>query len=296
MVRPIIVERWNYDRFWSLWRAFGENVNEYPTAELKDWAERYFEGTWPQEDLEPPKFDNPVLDEYMLHAWRVRQATIDAARQISPQREGLRGAPGTLNELEIADGLIEEGDGVAAFLWHLHSDHWSVSIASKAYARAIQARVDPTLAERLTESLSRVLNDPAPLRRDAEVVVTEIEELLSLPIWNRRHELYSIWVLTQIIDGLGGARKFQFMLEGEIFHIPFSAKLLAVLQSMQPDVNVWSEVRYPLANPIGKSRKGGMQPDYSLAVDVQEPPQEAFALVECKQYLRASVKNFQAAN
>ncbi len=295
VIRPIVVERWSYNRFWSLWRAFGENVNEYPAENLKDWAEQYFEGTWPQEDLEAPKFDNPVLDEYVAHVWRVRQATIDAAREISPQREGLRGASGTLNELEIADGLIEEGDGVAAFLWHLHSDHWSVSIASKAYARAIQAQVDPTVAERLRDSLSRVLNDPAPLCRDAEVVVTEIEELLSLPIWNRRHELYSIWVLTQIIDALGGARKFQFMLEGEIFHIPFSAKLLAVLQSMQPDVRVWSEVRYPLANPIGKTRKGGMQPDYSLAVDVQQPPQESFALVECKQYLRASVKNFRAA-
>jgi hypothetical protein len=297
VIRPIAVERWDYDRFWALFRALGEHVNlrDYPDERVKDWAEQYFAGTWPENDLEPPRFDNSALDECISRVWKVRHATIVAARLISSQREGLRGAQGSLNELEIADGLIEEADGVAAFLSHLHSDHWTVSIASKAYMRAIQAKDDPSVVNQLTESLSRVLNDPPPVRRDAEVVITEIEELLSLPIWNRRHELYSIWVLTQIIDALGGAHKFQFKLEGDVFHVPFSAKLLAILLSMEPDVQVWSEVRYPLANPIGKTRKGGMQPDYSLAVDVQTPPQEAFALVECKQYLRASVKNFQAA-
>jgi len=297
VTRPVVIDRWNYNRFWSLFRALGEHVNlrEYPDERVKNWAEQYFAGTWPENDLEPPRFDNSVLDECISRVWKVRHATIAAARQISPAREGLRGAQGGLNELELVDGRIEPGDGVAAFLFSLHSDHWAVSIASKAYMRAIEARADPTLADRLTESLSQVLNDPLPLHRDSEVVVTEIEELLSLPIWNRRHELYSIWVLTKIIDALGGVRKFQFMLEGDVFHIPFSAKLFAVLQSMEPDVRVWSEVRYALANPVGKTRKTGMQPDYSLAVDVQEPPVEAFALIECKQYLRASVKNFREA-
>jgi uncharacterized protein YfaP (DUF2135 family) len=295
VIRPIIVERWDYHRFWALWSAFGEDVSGYPDAELKDWADQYYDGTWPERDLGVPKFDNPLLAEYVTHAWKVRHATIEAARRISPRRDGLRGAAGGLNELEVADGLIEQSDGVAAFLSHLHSDHWALSIASKAYMRAIQARLDPTSVDRLVKSLSGVLNDPPPLRRDAEVVITEIQEFLSLPIWKRRYELYSIWVLTQIINALGGPRKFQFMIEGEVFHIPFSAKLIAVLQDMQPDVNVWSEVRYALAKPIGKTRKAGMQPDYSLAVDTQVPPKEAFALVECKQYLRASVKNFQAA-
>jgi hypothetical protein len=99
-------------------------------------------------------------------------------------------------------------------------------------------------------------------------------------------------VLTRIADALGGTEKLRFSLEGDVFHIPFKAARIAVLETVEPAVSVWSEVRFPLANPRGKGRKHGIQPDYSLTTDSQEPPEKAFVLVECKQYLRSALQSF----
>jgi hypothetical protein len=220
---------------------------------------------------------------------------IEAARQVSPSPRDLTWREGTENEVELVDWRLELNDKSIGFLARLHSDHWTVSLAAKAYKRAIEARTNPALVDRLTTDLGRVLNDPPPKQRDLETTVVEIEHLLSLPVWKLRHELYSIWVLTQMVEALGGIENFDFMLEGELFHIPFSAKLLAILKNVTPPVRIWSEVRFPLANPRGKGRKEGMQPDYTLTVDTGDPPVGSFALVECKQYLRASLKNFSDA-
>jgi hypothetical protein len=295
LVRPISIDRWTYDRLWSLWRAFGSYVSDPPNEQVKEWNEQYSNGRWPEVDLDPPQFADSVLNEYVSRAWQVRRAMIEAARQISPSPKGLGSIGSVPNELVLVNGHVETGEGVRGFLAWLHSDHWATSIASKAYKRAIEGQVDSNLSSDLTAQLRAVLDDPPPLHRDEQVLERDIEELLSLPIWQRRYELYSIWVLTQIIDALGGTGKFQFHLEGDVFHLPFAAKLLAVLPGVVPEVRVWSEVRYRLKSPRGKSRKAGMQPDYSLVVDTAEPPAEAFALIECKQYLRASARNFGAA-
>jgi hypothetical protein len=171
------------------------------------------------------------------------------------------------------------------------SDLWAEEIAVRAYLRAEEAISDPSLVRRLKS----VLDDPPPVRRDVKQAVLEVEEVLNLPIWKHRHELYSVWVLTQIISALGGPQHFKFDLDGDEFHIPFSPTLLGSAEDLRPPVRVWGEVRYPLRSPGGKGRVGGMQPDYSLTMDARDPPKETFALVECKQYLRPSSKNFREA-
>jgi hypothetical protein len=294
-VRPLEIDRWTYDRCWSLWRALGENVRDDVDVDVRTWGDEYHSGVWPERDLQAPRSDNVVLDEYIARAWQVRHAMIEGARQVGPRRSDLTQQQDAAVELELVDGGIELSNEVIEFLRRLHSDHWTVSLAEKAYKRAAEARYDPELANRLTTELRRVLENPLPERRALETTVLEIEDILSLPVWQRRYELYSIWVLTQIVEALGGAQNFDFMLEGEVFHIPFSAKLLAILKDSTPELRVWSEVRFPLSKPRGKTRKAGMQPDYTLTVDTEDPPSGSFALVECKQYLRASVKNFSDA-
>jgi hypothetical protein len=218
------------------------------------------------------------------------------ARSFSPDPTALaRIRGGVAEELILENGVPVVSDGAMQTIARLHSDHWAESVAAMAYARAEEARANPSLIDNLKQNLRVVLNDPSPERRDVEEAVREVEEILKLPIWQRRYELYSIWVLTQIIDALGGPGRFKFELESDTFHIPFSPKLLATVQDSQPPVLIWGEVRYALRSPPGKGRVSGMQPDYTLTVDTREPPEEAFALVECKQYLRASAKNFRVA-
>jgi hypothetical protein len=294
-VRSISIERWNSNRLWDLWEAFGSYVGYDQALEdsrIQPWVEQYRAGIWPEIDLEPPAFDNPELNDYVARAWSIRRSMIEAARQAGPLTSDLSRYGFARAEIAVMDGYVEVTDEVGGTLRSLHSDHWAESLAAKVYARADEARSDDSLSSKLIEDLRGVLDTPPPEHRDVETAIREIEELLSLPIWKFRYELYSIWVLTRITDALGGTEKLRFSLEGNVFHIPFKAARIAILETVEPAVSVWSEVRFPLANPRGKGRKHGIQPDYSLTTDSQEPPEKAFVLVECKQYLRSAPQSF----
>jgi hypothetical protein len=52
-------------------------------------------------------------------------------------------------------------------------------------------------------------------------------------------------------------------------------------------LEIWAELRSPLARPIGEGRRHNVQPDYTVRVG-----STAFMLVECKQYLRAATRRF----
>jgi hypothetical protein len=294
-VRPLSVERWSLNRLWNLCYALGKHV-EPPDAGVRRWSEEYGGGRWPARDLDPPRFGDADLDELVERAWQVRRAAIEAARDFSPNPSDLRPLTSEQREdLIIEGGLPSASRGGMSTVASLHSDQWSVSFASRAYARAAESRSDPALVERLRQNLRAVLNDPPPELRDFKVAVRDVEEILRLPIWQRRYDLYSVWVLTQIVAALGGPTNFKFELEGDAFHIPFAPTLLATALDSRMPVRIWGEVRYGLSSPTGKGRVSGMQPDYSLTLDTRKPPEEAFAIVECKQYMRASAKNFGAA-
>lgn len=291
-LRSIVIEHWNYDRIWLLARTLG--YQEQISQPVYEWAETYDAGFWAENDLDSPVTGNEILDNYLRHAWSVRQVLINAAKQVSPRWEDLRRID-SLNSREgltIVDGKIEQTDDVLGFVRMVHSDHWAKTVTISAYAQAQKARNDFSYGQELANKLKEVLENPLPEKREIEDMILEIEKLLQLPIWKHRYELYSIWVLTQIIDALGGAARFTFFLEEDVFHIPFSAKRLAALEDVEPPVYICSEVRYPLTKPRGKSRKQGMQPDYSMTTDDSEPPKKAFALIECKQYLKQARRSF----
>lgn len=294
-VRSLTVERWGLNRLWNLCYALGEHVQPRDASVIR-WSEEYHGGHWPERDIDPPRFGDADLDALIDRAWRVRRAAIEAARDFSTNPKELRSLISKRREdFVIEGGLPAASPGGMSTVASLHDDHWAVSFAARAYARAAESRSDPALVERLRQNLKAVLDDPPPELRDVEVAVREVEEILRLPIWQRRYELYSVWVLTQIVAALGGPTNFKFELEGDAFHIPFAPTLLATALDSRAPVRIWGEVRYGLNSPTGKGRVTGMQPDYSLTLDRREPPEEAFALVECKQYLRASPKNFGAA-
>lgn len=292
-IRPMTIDRWNTNRVWALVNTLGGTKWEYRhDPRIHEWAVPYDEGYWPEHDLEAPATENAELNDLLQRVWSVRSAMIEGARQVGSRRDALNSYDFERAELAIIDGQIGKTNEAIGTLRWLHSDHWAMSVTTGAYALADEVRANASFVGEQVKRLRDVLDNPPAERRDVEATISEIEELLSLPIWKHRYELYSIWVLTRIVDALGGAAKFRFMLEGGVFHIPFAAKRIAVMEGMEPVVSVWSEVRYPLANPRGKGRKGGMQPDYSLTIDTREPPEEAFALIECKQYLREARRSF----
>ncbi len=60
-------------------------------------------------------------------------------------------------------------------------------------------------------------------------------------------------------------------------------------------MHVWSELKSPFYAPIGKGRKKGIKPDYSLTLEPITEPETTLLTIECKQYKRGDAKNFLAA-
>lgn len=146
------------------------------------------------------------------------------------------------------------------------------------------------LRRRLAPILGRIPRRPVEL----SVLLEDLDEILSMPVWKRRHEVYSVWVGSRVVAALGNTATIQAP-DGVIL-FSFRATHLATLPLGPGEgLQLWTELRTPLRDPIGKGRKSGIQPDYVLTSAPADDPTRSLIVVECKQYLRASRRNFGAA-
>lgn len=122
---------------------------------------------------------------------------------------------------------------------------------------------------------------------DTKSLVNDVTDLLSLPTWGRRHELYSAWIAAQLDQALGPGR-LEFVVVGGVLRFPFKATKLADFVIADGAVELWCEVRSDLADPVGKKRTGGIQPDYRVVQFGADPVVGTLLAVEAKQYLRSS--------
>lgn len=129
---------------------------------------------------------------------------------------------------------------------------------------------------------------------EREVLTKEFLEILNLPIWNRRHELYQTWVLTQIDKALKDYQRTIYHVNGALI-LRFSGTHIGTIETERGRIHIWSELRSPLANPLGRGRKGHIQPDYSLTFEPITAPSQTVVAIECKQYRKANPKNFAEA-
>lgn len=123
------------------------------------------------------------------------------------------------------------------------------------------------------------------------------KEYLKLPIWKLRHELYSIWVMSQIID-ISDNLKINTQ-QGKLL-FAFKPTHQARLEYKEADkdlsIDLWSELRTKTSIPlIGKGRTKGIQPDYTIVHGDSSKADDAIVVIECKQYKKASYSNFSKA-
>lgn len=125
-------------------------------------------------------------------------------------------------------------------------------------------------------------------------VVQDLQDLLALPTWGKRHELYSAWITTQLDLALPPDR-LNFMVVGGVLRFPFKATRLATLTSAEGLLELWCELRSPLADPVSAKRSGAIQPDYrvvrhGVGADPSAAVQGTVLAVEVKQYLRSAAR------
>lgn len=173
-----------------------------------------------------------------------------------------------------------------------------------------QSETDYWLASHV-EYLGNLLKEPAEQRKKfgaqlAEVYsafdrrrfstkldIRTLERILSLPAWKRRYEYYGVWVATKIVDAFEGHDIVVNHADG-VMNFAFAKTRLVDIASSIPLLSLYCERWEPLSDPIGKSRKTGVQPDFTMWTQGLAPP-ECPLVVEVKHYKKESVSNFGAA-
>ncbi|MDM1377037.1 hypothetical protein [Myroides marinus] len=120
------------------------------------------------------------------------------------------------------------------------------------------------------------------------------KEYLKLPIWKLRHELYSIWVMSQIVDI---SDDFEINTQNGKLLFAFKATHQASIKDGQGlSIDLWSELKTKAdISLIGKGRSKSIQPDYTIVQGDSSKAEDAIIVIECKQYKKASYSNFSKA-
>jgi hypothetical protein len=127
---------------------------------------------------------------------------------------------------------------------------------------------------------------------DAEVSMSQFEEVLRLPVWQQRHELYAVWVATEVVDGLQ-QHTIKLHHDGGRLEFAFRETLLATVLTATPLTSIYTERRSSLS-PEAQSttRKEGIQPDYGVWRDGPKDARNCILAIECKHYLETAGGRF----
>jgi hypothetical protein len=173
-------------------------------------------------------------------------------------------------------------------LWYFESDYW---VRGRVFDLISWRQAQPALRTTVEEGLGRQFANLPRRRTRVGVRLTDLEEILSLPAWHRRHELYSDWILTLL---LGAIRDHDIELHHEKGRIAFAfrERLLATIHSKIPTLGVYAERKTAATDLVGHGRKAAVQPDYTVwPIDSGS----CKLAVECKQYKTSSTRNFADA-
>ena len=294
---------WSSKELWTLSKILrGTRSSTVDDVNAREWITLYFEAEkWPDFVPSAPRTGHSRLDAALGRAWTVWGAVVRASAAQGPDRKRLRER--AFGQPDDYPSLDPEED--ARRLWpvrllgELDRDNWAGSFATDLYHRAEQlSNADDADQEQNAVSLAEILERFFAALPKAIVggraLQKQIEEFLQLPLWKQRHELYSAWVFTRILDALEPTAPRVHLVEEEL-SFSFSGSHLATASVFEPALHVYAEMRSPLDNPRGKGRSKHIQPDYTILTDPLTDVRTSIIAIKCKQYLRADAARFSNA-
>ncbi len=295
-VRELVsVRHWSLEGLWTLSSLLQTHDNQILRTDAEPWELEYREmRRWPDFPLPTPVSGDAALDDALRKCFKVWSTVVRESTKFGHRRDELRERA----RAEVAAQEVESA-WPANFLYGLDSDHWAGSVAANMHRLALKTRFMPEPERRaFADEHARRIEDffsqvPASTVEE-ESIGRVLIEFLNLPIWQRRHELYSAWVMTLIADALSG-HDLRFHVEEGLLSFSFGGSHLATAEALQPHLHVWAELRSPLDEPSLLSGRRNIQPDYTLVADPVTSSKSAVAVVECKQYRRFSKRNFSHA-
>lgn len=288
--------------------------------DVKRWIKEYENDKWPTFIPEKPIVGMKEIDEKLSILW---QFMVDHIEIYKSEYNFMRGRKGSLNDylenhVYNPSNNKNESDVTCSFdrnqsidgfnskqeeyLWIAETDCWTRSLMKTI---DLVARHTDWYAERKDyESLSLIIRkldnclkmfESKKGKNPIQKRIDEVIELLNMPFWKKRYEVYSAWVCTQIVKALDDHR-IEYNVIDDKLSFSFAGSHIATCTDLNPPLHIWTELRTAYKSRIKEGkRKKHIQPDYSLAVDNVKDPKNTAVVVECKQYKRYSSRNFSHA-
>lgn len=303
-LRLVETELWDYRSLWELngvlrggFNTLGNTSEMVTEPAVRNWMRAYRDGVMPQPLPPAPRTGFAELDSLLVRAWGVWTAVFEATAALAPDHETLMAT--RFEDESDNDGPRPVRELSRELLRNIQSDRWAGSFVMGGYAhveriRALDATEQPQYVDELAAGLRDVFARVHTGQIEVPTLLRVLDDFLRLPLWERRYELYSAWVSTQIVASLDGYRVRVHHDDG-VLSFSFSGTHLATCDTLLPRLHLWAEVRSPLEDPKGEGRKNAIQPDYTLLTDPVTGSRSAVLVVECKQYRRASATKFAAA-
>lgn len=137
----------------------------------------------------------------------------------------------------------------------------------------------------------KLITDKFPTKPiNLRVSVASLSNLVSLPIWKQRYELFAVWIATEMIRALND-HQIEIHHDNGKIEFAFRETIIASIRSASPAFTLVSERRTPLVDPQGEGRKHSVQPDHGLWATVDDGD-VCRLVVEVKHYKQSAKKKF----
>jgi hypothetical protein len=252
------------DDLWSFpFRApAGEPVADVP---LEDWRRTFVDDRRFVDPPTPIPTNDATLSNEVERAYEIFRTYLAWTRRYASIWEELR------------TGWGSEGPGLNTLIL-THSDFWLPSSVLGLHEALHSSTAPETLALRLRHWINGLPGTPVTTEQLMRVVAS----LLDLPMWGKRHELYSAWMVAQVHASLPG--QLDYVVTDGVLAFPFSGAKLATVETRIGQMEFWTEKRSPVSNPLGKGRASGIQPDYTFFGDESDVSRTTRLAIEAKQY------------
>lgn len=282
---------------WGLRSIFSEYLpKETLNRTLIIYREDYQRGQMrPKEAIIFPDDLSDELRIQLLRVWSVWESFVSEAEVRNINRTNFTHYLEGRNNIDQFETSEWNSSDIAVVI----SDFWPVALLESIFYRLDLLNVLNS-SERQQESTTLALViktflDQRILLIDEMQLIEEMEELLNLPIWQRRHELYAAWILSEIDKTFHVYPQYRLHHQSGVLTLPFKATLLASFQCDKGNMELWSEAKTQLHNPEGKGRKANIQPDYTIFCGSGRQPERGTVVVEVKQYRKPNNRNFSSA-
>jgi hypothetical protein len=183
-------------------------------------------------------------------------------------------------------------------LSHIESDYWTATVAE--WLLSVRQAVSIPAADVVRGIITELQQVTPPADHSEQRVsefISKLDDILNLPIWKKRHEVYAVWIGSQIWQAIRDKWNFLFHVRDGILSFAFAGVHLATVVSIDNDdvLTWWTELQTPVNRLPSGHRSRAIKPDYRIRRAPLSNSHPDALVLEVKQYKRSNKSNFSAA-